>query len=113
MRVGAIRRCLAAASFVVALGVAAGTAMAAVPPTLTQQGRLYDASDLPINATLDVTFAVYDAPAAAAPIWSETLSVTFEEGYFAAQLGQVVPFGTSTFDGSTRYLGITIEGTRR
>ena len=44
------------------------------------------------------------------PIWTETVDVPFDEGYFSLQLGAVTPFDATTFDGSTRYLGITIQG---
>jgi len=85
-----------------------GLAAAAVPSTMMQQGRLYDANDVPINATLQMVFAIYDSPGAAVPLWSEVHSVTFEEGSYSVSLGSIVPFTTTVFDGSVRYLGITV-----
>lgn len=97
------------ASLLAAAGLCfAGVAAAAVPTTVTHQGRLFNASGQPINETLDVTFAIYDAADATVPIWSEVHSVTFEEGYFSIDLGGQVPFGDGTFDGSIRYLGIAV-----
>ncbi len=82
-------------------------AMAAVPLTLTQQGRLYDKDGAAVTATHPVTFTIYDAPASAAPLWTETLDVTFEDGYYSAELGAATSL-TEALDGPTRYLGIAV-----
>jgi hypothetical protein len=96
---------------IAASGVALAPAAAAkVPETLTHQGRLYDAKQQPINATLDVQIALYDAKDGTTPIWSEDHSVTFEDGYFSVQLGSLTPFSEAVFDGSVRYMGITVGG---
>src|SRR5262245_57020927 len=76
--------------------------LAAVPQTITNQGRLYDAQNHPINTSLTVLFAIYDAPDATTPIWSEEHNVTFDEGYYSVSLGSIVPFGSTVFDGSLR-----------
>lgn len=89
-------------------GAASLTAQAAVPTTLTHQGRLFDASGKPINDTIEVQFAIYDLAAAPTPIWQETHSITFEDGYFSASLGETTPFPTNVFDGTTRYLGVKV-----
>src|SRR5262249_8101214 len=57
--------------------------------------------------SLDVKFAVYASPTAAMPLWSEVHTVSFDEGYFSVQLGDATPFA-DTFDGSVRYLGVTV-----
>lgn len=97
----------------VGLSVAAASsvalpASAAVPVTLTQQGRLFDANGKPLNATVDVQFALYDLAAAATPLWSESHAITFDDGYFSVALGETTPFGAAVFTGATRYLGITV-----
>lgn len=102
-----LRRLLAPA-LSAALGLAAARAEAAVPGTLTHQGRLYDAAQAPVNGTIDVVFAIYDSPSATVPLWSEVHTLTFDEGYYAAALGSLVPFGAGIFDGSTRYFGMTV-----
>jgi len=84
------------------------SAWAQVPDTITHQGRLYDDAGLPVSDTLDVEFALYSGPATGASLWSETHSITFDEGYFSVALGSLTPFSTTTFDGSLRYLGITV-----
>jgi len=85
-----------------------GSAWAQVPDTITHQGRLYDDVGQPVSNTLDVEFAIYSGPATGAPLWSETHSITFDEGYFSVALGSLTPFSATTFDGSLRYLGITV-----
>src|SRR5689334_22699705 len=100
-------------SFLVAVmlaGVAAiaPRAAAAVPPTITNQGRLFDAGGAPIEGQLSVLFAIYDAEDATTPIWSEEHAITFDQGFYSVSLGSVVPFGDKVFDGSLRYFGITI-----
>ncbi len=102
------RTILTASILAAASALHAGTALAAVPTTITHQGRLFDTNGAPVNDTVNVTFAIYDAVDAAIPIWSEDHSVTFDNGYFSISLGEIVPFDQTTFDGSVRYLGITV-----
>src|SRR5512141_1227911 len=73
----------------------------AVPPTITHQGRLFDSSDKPISQTLSVTFTMYTAATSGSPLWTETHSVTFDDGYFSVALGSTAAFPASLFDGST------------
>ncbi len=100
-------RCVSTTVLAAAALLWAGTA-GAVPGTITHQGRLYDADQSPVTGTLDVEFAIYDSAAAAVPIWTEVHSITFDEGYFSVGLGATVPFDATVFDGSTRFLGITV-----
>src|SRR5690348_3252259 len=85
----------------------AGGAMAAVPPTITHQGRLFDRSGAPVDDTLDVVFALYDAIDADVPVWSEGHTVTFENGYFSVDLGKSSPIEGPISEGTARFLGIT------
>ena len=83
MKPRTIRRWVTAAFFVggVLAAQARAHAAPAVPQTITNQGRLFDAQSQPINATLKVLFSIYDAPDAKTPIWSEEHDGTFDEGY--------------------------------
>jgi len=99
-------RCLSAVLLVFALCLARAAA-AAVPTTMTHQGRLFDANDAPVNGTLVVSFAIYDDASSASPLWVEAHTIDFEDGYFSASLGEATPFG-DVFDGSERFLGITV-----
>lgn len=89
-------------------GLISQTLFAAVPASVGYQGRLYDANNNPINGNVSVVFAVYSNATGGTAIWTETQSVSFSNGYFAVQLGSVNAFGTSTFDGTVRYLGVTV-----
>src|SRR5690349_12179788 len=90
MTIRTIRRVVAAS--MIALGAATVAplgASAAVPGTITHQGRLFDAKSVPVNETLDVVFSIYDSedPGAKA-LWTETHTITFEDGYFSVALGE-------------------------
>jgi len=85
-----------------------GLLNAAVPATIGYQGRLYDASNRPIDATISVVFALYSQASGGTAIWTETQNVTFVNGYFSVQLGSVTPFTNESFNGSARFLGVTV-----
>lgn len=95
---------------VLGLGIAPRSIRASVPHTLTQQGRLFDASDKPITGKVDVTFAIYDKESAggADAMWSETQSISFEDGWFSVALGDEQPIGGAIFTGEARWLGIKV-----
>jgi hypothetical protein len=102
-----ILRCLAT-SVVAATAFLATSAAAAVPTSVTHQGRLFTPEGTPVDDTIDVEFAIYDAEDGTVPIWSEVHTVTFESGYFSVSLGEMVPLDKATFDGSVRWLGIRV-----
>src|SRR5262245_29638208 len=102
-------RWLAASAITAGIAFAAGNAGAAVPATMTHQVRLFDSENAPVSEKLDVVFTIYDAEGAGAKsLWTETHSVTFEDGYFSVNLGETNPFAPTVFDGSVRYLGIKV-----
>ena len=59
----------------------------AVPLQVTQQGRILDSTGSAVAGTHSLTFRVYDAPVNGNITWSETLAVTFQNGYYSAILG--------------------------
>ena len=81
---------------------------ASVPGTLTEQGRLFDLVGAPLDASITLHFAIYAAASGGAPLWQESQLVTLDEGYFSVDLGETTPFPASLWDGSTRYVGITV-----
>ncbi len=81
-----------------------------VPPYLGHQGRLFDDMGQPVNGTLSFVFTLYDASTEGGVLWTETVDVTLEDGYFAIVLGQATPLSPDLFDGSTRYLGVAVDG---
>ena len=93
--------------------LAASRARAAVPQTITQQGRLLNADGTPVTAQVTMVFSVYDSTSATTPKWTETQAVAPDvNGYFSVQLGAVTAFPTTPpllWDGTTRYLGVKIN----
>ncbi|MEC7984837.1 MAG: hypothetical protein VX278_06720 [Myxococcota bacterium] len=59
----------------------------AVPLQLTQQGRILDSSGASITGTQSVTFNIYDDATTGTLLWTETLTVAFNNGYYATVLG--------------------------
>lgn len=93
--------------------VAAAGSAAAVPPFLTEQGRLFDSAGDPVaGPTVSIVFSVYAADTGGVALWTETQSVAVDDGYFSAVLGDATNGGTALpatlFNGSTRYLGVKI-----
>lgn len=100
-------------SLVLLMGLLNGTLGAAIAPSIVgYQGRLTDASDLPLTGTYSVTFRLYDAPVGGALIWQETHSaVNVQNGLFTAVLGQgttPVPLNETHFTQSNRWLAVSI-----
>ncbi|HZF47193.1 MAG TPA: collagen-like protein, partial [Polyangiaceae bacterium] len=111
MKIRTIRRVIAASAIGLSAAMFAGGAAAEVPQLVTHQGRLFDAKDQPVEGTIEVVFTIYDGEDAnAAVLWTETHSVTFENGFFSVALGEQSPFGAKVFNGSVRYLGIRVGG---
>jgi hypothetical protein len=59
----------------------------AVPLQLTQQGRVLDSNGAAITGTQDLTFRIFDAATNGTVYWSETVTVNFTNGYYAAVIG--------------------------
>jgi hypothetical protein len=80
-----------------------------VPSSLTHQGRLFDKDGQPITDTVSMTFRFYNAAGDANPAVTETLDVPVEDGYFSVSLGELGAL-QGFFDGTTKYLGISVDG---
>src|SRR5450432_259368 len=81
----------------------------AVPATLTQQGRILDATTgNPVTSKLKIVFNVYADAKGGTALWTEEQNITLDDGYFSAQLGSVTAIPDTLFDGSVRYLGVTV-----
>ena len=87
----------------------ASSALAA-PPSFTQQGRLFDASGVPLTGTHDLHFGLWDAPSGGQAAWTEDqLAVSFDGGYYAVDLGQVQPLQLTTFELDNLWLSIAVD----
>ncbi|MCP4582304.1 MAG: hypothetical protein GY839_11880 [candidate division Zixibacteria bacterium] len=87
------------------------TAVAEIPRQISFQGILKDSSgEIVEDSVYLVTFTIYDDTTADNIWWQEGQDVETEDGYFTVLLGSVNPVEDSVFDGSSRYLGIQIDG---
>ncbi len=86
------------------------TAWAAVPKLINFQGILKDGSGNPVaNGSYSATFTIYNAPVGGTNLWSETQSVTTNNGLFTIQLGAVNPVPDSVFKDTLRWLGVAVS----
>jgi hypothetical protein len=83
-------------------------ARAAVPAPLTHQGRLLDAGSQPVTTSQVFIYKIYDAPTDGNVLWTETLTVPLDQGFFSVQLGLVSPISDALLTGGDRYLGIQV-----
>jgi len=103
-------RCITA---VVAICLIAGViAFAEVPNLITYQGRLTDDTGTPVaDGDYSIVFDIYNGTDfASQKLWTDTMTVTASEGLFSILLGSETPLLPEVFDGTTRYLAITIVG---
>lgn len=59
----------------------------AVPIQITQQGRILTNTGSTVTGTHDVTFRIYDDTSSNLPLWTESIVISFNNGYYAAILG--------------------------
>lgn len=84
----------------------------AVPLQLTQQGRLLDGSGASVTGAHTLTFRIYDAQTNGSLLWSESLGVQFNNGYYATILGvdeQNNPLDSDTLVNYPLYLEVQLD----
>ncbi|MBT3218467.1 MAG: hypothetical protein HN348_05200, partial [Proteobacteria bacterium] len=89
-----------------------GLSASAVPMEFNHQGRLMDATGIPLQGPHDLTVSVYDGEGASSSAWTETLDVDFDNGYFAIQLGEdeFNPLEDALFSSDDLWLGVSVDG---
>jgi hypothetical protein len=82
----------------------------AVPEIINYQGSLSDAGGNPVNATLNITFTLYDAEVAGSNLWQETQPVTVTNGQFSVQFGADGgnPLNSTLFENPI-FLGVQVD----
>ncbi len=90
-------------------------ALGQVPATIAYQGRLLDAAGTPVQGTVDLRFAVFEALNTTTPLWCENQRIGLSDGYYAVQLGTGAICPSSgqigaAFSGGERYLEIAVNG---
>ena len=83
-----------------------------VPQLINYQGRLTNATGLPINTTVPMHFALMDGDTnTAAVLWGETQSsVSVSQGIYNVLLGSVHPVPPSALSGATVFLEVKVSG---
>ncbi len=95
------------------LGIA--TRAQSVPSQLTYQGRLNNNVGAPVNATVNMQFAIYDTIVGGVPLWAEpatgTIPIVVSNGLFSVILGgNGVAINDTLFTaGTSRYLEISVN----
>lgn len=92
--------------------MAANMASANIPELMGYQGYATDAGGAALDGSYTMTFAIYDSSVDGTKVWEETHNnVAVNSGYFGVMLGsQGTPLTPSVFEGSSRYLQVTIGG---
>lgn len=81
----------------------------AVPSSIQFQGLLKDSSGAVVTAEVQMTFKIYSSSIGGNASWTEIQNpVTVEAGLYSVELGSVTPLTNSVFDGTNKYLGITV-----
>jgi hypothetical protein len=92
---------------VMALGFSYSSAQ--VPGMINYQGMLAASDGSPLDTTVSMTFRIYADSITSFYLWTENYdSVRVEGGMFNILLGSDSSIPDSVFDGSVRYLGLTV-----
>lgn len=83
---------------------------AAVPDGLNYQAYLTNNDGTAVDADVSVTFAAYNVAVGGVPLWSQTQTVTVDQGLFSITLGDPInPFPPGLFDDAV-YIGLFVAG---
>ena len=92
----------------VSLMASAALAQSTTPLLLKHQGRLFGSQGNPVSGAQPVKFSLYAAAGGGSPLWSETQTITFNNGSYGVSLGSVTALTPGLFTGATLYLGIAV-----
>ncbi len=97
---------------IVLAGIVSKRAEAQAPLLLHHQGRILDSSGQAISGTQALIFKIYSSATASSELWSETVTVSVQNGYFSAILGLNTQLKNSIFEKNPElYLGVTVGNT--
>ena len=82
-----------------------------IPDFLSHQGRITGPDNTPLSGSSNVTFNLHTSETGGSSVWTQTMAVTFDDGYYSVLLGPGSPsLSPALFDDADLYLGITVEG---
>ena len=84
-------------------------ATAQVPQQMNYQCILTDGSGTLLTGNFSVVFSIYNVATGGAALYSETQTVSANNGLCNVILGSVTPIPLTLFDGTPRYLGIKVS----
>ncbi len=95
----------------VAVGFMAGVAEAQAPEMFRYQGRLVDDTNL-VNATLPISFKLYDALSDGALLYEDSNDVLVVDGLYSTMIGDDTILGslTNALTNTAVYLELTVDG---
>ncbi len=89
----------------------ASPANAGTPQLISYQGRLLDDAGAGVTGEVEVVFTLYADEAGTISLWTEThTGVAVSDGLFSVLLGSVSDLDVPAFNGSIRYLGVSVDG---
>lgn len=91
-----------------AWALAPRAAHAQAPALLTESGVLFDGDGDPVTTAVAMVFSLYTAPTGTSAVWTETHTVTPDEGVFSVVLGQLTTLDPTLFGGGPMYLGVRV-----
>ncbi|MCR4294718.1 MAG: hypothetical protein NUW21_04240, partial [Elusimicrobia bacterium] len=81
-----------------------------LPLRINLQGKLTDpASGAPRNGSFSLTFKIYAAPSGGTALFTESQTVSVDNGVFSTHLGSTALLTPDLFAGASAYLGITVS----
>jgi hypothetical protein len=99
--------------FMAALGILflfVTTLSAQVPSLINYQGILRDPNTGdPISGSKSITFSIYSVSIGGTALWSETQTVSVDNGHFSTSLGSTTQIPYSVFSNGNCYLGVKVE----
>lgn len=96
---------------VLAFTLLSAMALAAVPGLINHQGTLVYDDGTAVDTTVAMTFTIYTDSTGGTPVWAETQpDIRVNNGIFNVLLGRVNMISDTVFDGTSRWLGVQIEG---
>ena len=83
-----------------------------VTPLLQYQGRLTDPAtgEIVADGSYSMSVQLYNVETGGTALWTETESVTVQNGIFSTVLGDTTTLISSLFNGQALWLGVTVEG---
>ncbi|MBN2356479.1 hypothetical protein JXO59_10220 [candidate division KSB1 bacterium] len=82
----------------------------ALSHVLAYQGYLTDAAGNPITGTVQANVGIWSAVSGGSRLWQEDLNIDVDKGAFTAELGRLTPIARTLFDGSDRWIELTLNG---